>query len=209
MTTLVRRAMRRMLSLALVLVALGVEAASAQAPADAGRGEATFAAKQCARCHPSGEARGVGPALEQLRRRQGAWELAGRLWNHAPPMFTALTQEGIPWPEISPAEMADLMAYLRADPALDPKPDAGRGLTTLITKGCLKCHAYRGEGGRIGRDLSERREEFSSAPRFAARMWRHTPQMAAIALQRGILYPRFSADEMAQLVAYLRGGRAP
>lgn len=204
--TAVRRAIRRMLPLALVLVALGAAAASAQAPADAGRGEATFAAKQCGRCHPPGDARGVGPGLDRLRGRQGAWELAGRLWNHAPAMFTTLTQEGIPWPEISPAEMADLMAYLGADATVDPKPDAGRGLTTLIAKGCLKCHAYRGEGGRIGPDLAGRREEFGSAASFASRMWRHTPRMAGVAIERGILYPRFSADEMAQLVAYLRTG---
>ena len=202
------RAVRRMLPLALVLAVLGAGVVAAQSRGDAARGEATFSAKQCVRCHRPGSARTIGPGLDQLRRKQGAWELAGRMWNHAPAMFTVLTQEGIAWPEISADEMADLMAYLEADPALDAKPDNGRGLTTLIAKGCLKCHAYRGEGGRIGPDLYERRDEFVSAPRFAARMWRHTPRMTAVALERGILYPRFADDEMAQLVAYLRTGGA-
>jgi mono/diheme cytochrome c family protein len=213
MTARARHAVRRTLSVALVLAALGAHAALAQSPApppqasgDARRGAAVFTAKQCARCHGGGDARGVGPTLQQLRRRQGAWELAGRLWNHTPSMFTTLKTESVPWPEISSAEMADLMAYLQADPALDPKPDRGRGRAMLAAKGCLKCHAYRGEGERIGPDLGVRREEFMSASRFAARMWRHTPQMAAIALERGILYPRFSDDEMAQLVGYLRTG---
>lgn len=220
MTALVRRAVRRMLSVAVVLSALGAYAASAQAPGSPGqparapaqklgdvtRGEATFAAKQCTRCHRPGDARGIGPALEHLRRRQGAWGLAGRMWNHAPAMFSTVGQQGIPWPEFSAAEMADLMAYLEADPALDPRPDPGRGLTTLMAKGCLKCHAYRGEGGRIGPDLFERRDEFVSPPDFAARMWRHTPRMATVAVERGVLYPRFRGDEMAQLVGYLRTG---
>jgi hypothetical protein len=40
-------------------------------------------------------------------------------------------------------------------------------------------------------------------------MWRHTPRMAAKALERGVLYPRFSGDEMPNLLAFLRsaGGR--
>ena len=35
-------------------------------------------------------------------------------------------------------------------------------------------------------------------------MWRHTPGMAAKARELGILYPRFSDDEMRNLVAFLR-----
>src|SRR3989338_1351577 len=69
----------------------------------------------------------AGPAPGQLRRPQGAYELAGRLWNHAPAMFTALPQERLDWPRISAAEMGDLMAYLDADPRRDPAPDLGRG----------------------------------------------------------------------------------
>ena len=44
----------------------------------------------------------------------------------------------------------------------DPKPDLARGQTLLVQKGCLKCHALRGEGGRIGQDLSERTAAFAS-----------------------------------------------
>ncbi|MBI4589004.1 MAG: hypothetical protein HY725_09210, partial [Candidatus Rokubacteria bacterium] len=55
--------------------------AAAAPTGDAGRGRAVFEGKRCARCHlPRGEL-GVGPPLEELRRPQGAFELAGRLWN--------------------------------------------------------------------------------------------------------------------------------
>ncbi|MBI2490971.1 MAG: c-type cytochrome [Candidatus Rokubacteria bacterium] len=192
---------------ALCTTALGPGAA-AQAPGDAARGQRVFAAKHCARCHvPRGQP-GVGPALEALRRPQGAYELAGRLWNHAPAMFTVLTQEGIGWPQIGEGEMADLMAYLQADPARDPAPDLSRGQVMLIQKGCLKCHGWKGEGARAAPELSERRGSFAPAARWGATLWSHTPRMAAVAIQRGVLYPRFAGDEMGNLLGFLRGGGA-
>ena len=179
---------------------------AAEASADAERGRAVFTAKHCARCHASGGLQGVGPALERLRRPQGAYELAGRLWNHAPAMFTVLKQEGLGWPAISAVEMADLMAYLQADPKGDPAPDLSRGRMSLISKGCLKCHSFRREGGRLGPDLAERRADYAPASTWAATMWGHTPRMAAAAIQQGMMFPRFTGDEMVNLLGFLRTG---
>jgi cytochrome c2 len=183
-----------------------VRGAIAQAPAEAERGRAVFTEKHCARCHAPGGLQGVGPALEKLRRPQGAYELTGRLWNHAPAMFTVLKQEGIDWPAISAAEMADLMVYLQADPKRDPAPDLSKGRMTLISKGCLKCHNFRREGGRLGPDLAERRADYAPASTWAGTMWRHTPRMAAAAIQQGMMFPRFTGDEMVNLLGFLRTG---
>jgi mono/diheme cytochrome c family protein len=181
---------------------LGLAAAARAQDADAARGEQLFATKQCVRCHRAG---GEGPPLERLRRPQGAYELAGRMWNHAPAMFTVLKIEGLEWPRLDSREMADLMAYLQADPARDPPVDRRRGQLLLVGKGCLKCHALRGEGARLAPDLADRKERFGPAPAWAATMWTHTPRMAVIALEREILYPRFSGDEMRHLLGYLAG----
>ncbi|MBI2160801.1 MAG: hypothetical protein HYU25_10580 [Candidatus Rokubacteria bacterium] len=190
---------------ALCAAALG-RGAAAEAPGDAVRGQQVFASRQCARCHlPRGQ-RGMGPALEEVRRPQGAYELTGRLWNHAPAMFTALTQEGVAWPQIGVAEMADLMAFLGADPKRDPSPDLARGQVVLVSKGCLKCHSFRKEGGRVGPDLAERRAALAPAATWGATVWAHTPRMAAAAIRLAVLYPRFSGDEMAHLLGFLRGG---
>lgn len=199
-------------AVALLLLATGlsvavvgaVAPAAAQTPGDPDRGRSVFTAKRCAGCHAPGGERGVGPPLEALRRPQGVFELAGRLWNHAPAMFTLLVLEGIPWPPISAAEMADLMAYLRASGALDPPPDLFKGQVALLRKGCLKCHSLGGEGGRIGPELARRLAAYEAAAAWAAAMWTHTPRMAAKAMEVGVLYPRFSNDEMGNLVAYLR-----
>jgi mono/diheme cytochrome c family protein len=196
-----------------VLVLLGAAVAAvftaalaAEPPGDASRGRHLFESKQCVRCHGPQAPPGAGPPLERVRRPQGAYELAGRFWSHVPPMFTALTQEAVAWPVVSEREMADLMAYLGADPARDPEPDRLRGHGALVAKGCLKCHGLRGEGGRLASDLAERRAAFAPPARWAAAVWRHTPKMAAVAMERGILYPRFSGAEMLHLATYLGGG---
>jgi cytochrome c551/c552 len=198
----------RALAVAALAAWLGLAAAppaSAQAPGDPERGRLLFADKACASCHrPRGEA-GIGPSLEELRRPQGGFELAGRLWNHAPAMFAALSQRDLGWPEISAAEMGDLMAYLRADPARDPAPDLFKGQVALLRKGCLKCHALRGEGARVGPDLADRGADYASATIWATKMWMHTPRMAATARERGVLFPRFTGDELGDLLGFLRG----
>lgn len=191
-------------ALAALLLAAATPSAT-QAPGDGERGRAVFSAKQCVRCHAVGGQQLVGPPVEQLRRPQGAYELAGRLWNHAPAMFTTLRQEGYAWPEISAAEMADLMAYLRADPARDPAPDISRGQALMLRKGCLKCHSFRGEGGQVAVELSQPRAGYGSAVVWAAAIWSHAPRMSEEAKRMGVLYSRFSGEEMGNLVGFLRG----
>jgi len=177
-------------------------------PGDANKGSAVFADKQCARCHLPRGGSGSGPALEELRKPQGEMELAGRLWNHVPGMLAALAEGGSQWPQISVSEMSDLMAYLQADPGRDPEPDLFKGHLLLLRKGCLKCHSLAREGGRIEPDLAERRADYESPVAWAAAMWAHTPGMAAMALQKGIPYPRFSGDEMGNLVGFLKHAAA-
>lgn len=174
------------------------------APGDPDAGRAVFSAKHCGRCHLPGGEPGGGPALERLRRPQGEMELAGRLWNHVPGMFATLKQEGFEWPRISVTEMADLMAYLQASAARDPAPDPARGQVALVRKGCLKCHSLRREGGRVKPDLAEARSDYESAAAWAVSMWAHTPAMAAMASREGLAHPRFSGDEMGNLLSFLR-----
>jgi cytochrome c2 len=189
--------------LATSVIAVGQSAAAD--PGNADRGRAIFAAKQCARCHLArSDGAGAGPAVEDLRRPQGEMELAGRLWNHVPAMFASLSTAGAEWPPITIGEMADLMAFLMADPARDRAADVAKGRVVLMRKGCLKCHSLRREGGPVRPDLAERRADYESAAAWAATMWTHTPRMADMATRRGIAYPRFSGDEMVNLLGLLR-----
>jgi cytochrome c2 len=178
-------------------------------PADPEVGRAVFVDKQCDRCHrPHGES-GSGPALDELRRPQGAMELAGRLWNHVPGMLVTVSREGLEWQRIDAVQMESLMAYLQAQPSRDPVPDVSRGQHVLVHKGCLKCHSLRREGGRVDPDLADRRTDYESPAAWASAMWTHTPLMAAMAERQGIAYPRFSGDEMGHLLGYLRSVASP
>jgi cytochrome c551/c552 len=183
--------------------------AAAEPPGDPARGSAVFTGKLCARCHlPRARGQGAGPPMEAIRQPQGVLQLAGRLWNHAPVMFAAFEKEGLKWPEIALEEMADLMAYLQADPSRDPAPDLFQGQVLLIRKGCLKCHRLRREGGSVGIELTRYRAGYRSAVAWAATMWNHSPRMAGHAVRMGLIYPRFSGDEMVHLVGFLKSAAA-
>ena len=99
--------------------------------------------------------------------------------------------------------MADLMAYLDADPARDPAPDLPQGQALLVRKGCLKCHRFRGEGGQVGIELTKY-GGYESSVVWATAVWNHAPRMALEAQRMGFLHPRFSGEEMANLVGFLR-----
>jgi cytochrome c551/c552 len=185
-------------------------ALASDGPGDASRGRAVFEEKACVRCHlPRGESQGMGSALEVLRRPQGALQLAGRLWNHAPAMLATAEKEGRKWPDLTPERMVDLMAYLQADPARDPAPDLLQGQATLVRKGCLKCHRLHGEGGAVAIEFTTYHGRYESPVAWATTIWNHSPRMAGQAARLGVLYPRFSGDEMANLFGFLRSAAAP
>jgi len=198
-----------LLGAGILAAALGAGSpAPAQTPGDAARGKAVFEQKRCAHCHRSRGQQGVGPALDQLKRPQGALELVGRLWNHAPIMFSTLLEAGLEWPQITPPEMADLIAYLEATPSRDPAPDLFQGQALLVRKGCLKCHRLRGEGGSVGIELTKYHRGYDSPVAWATTIWNHSPRMAGHAARLGVLYPRFTGDEMVNLFGFLKSAAA-
>lgn len=171
---------------------------------DREQGRRVFEEKGCIQCHvPPGKLREIGPPLATLQRRQGLLELAGRLWNHAPAMQQEFTERGKAWPTLSTKEVADLAAFLLARAGADPPGSEARGQVLLLKKGCLKCHAFFGEGAGVGPDLT-RSTVYDSPLDWAAGVWDHTPKMRAKAEQLGTEYPRFEADEMVDLVAFLK-----
>jgi mono/diheme cytochrome c family protein len=101
--------------------------------------------------------------------------------------------------------MADLIAYLHFLHYIDPpgNPSAGRAL--FRSKGCVTCHSAAGEGGTLAPDLSQSAAA-SSPIEWASRMWNHAPAMEQLIKERELPWPRFTAGEMRDLVAYVRSG---
>lgn len=93
-------------------------------------GRELFVSQGCAMCHTY-EGRGGtdAPDLEFMKGELTATDIAnmsGVIWDHVPTMKAAFAEEGIPFPEFTGNQMADLVAYLHGG---GPPPDVEPGAT--------------------------------------------------------------------------------
>ena len=165
-------------------------------------GRQLFAEKSCIQCHSVGGVGGrVGPDLVQRGLRQSPTEFAASIWNKAPAMTAAMAQRGIAVPQLKPEEMADIVAYLYA-----VRYFAGgsipKGYAVATQKGCLNCHAIRGETGKPASDLAKAKG-LDSPPAVLAALWNHAVVTPTVAGKKAD-WPLFKPEEMADLIAMLQ-----
>jgi cytochrome c551/c552 len=77
-----------------------------------------------------------------------------------------------------------------------------KGRYVFEQKGCITCHAIKGEGGNEGPDLG-RSKFYGSFLQLASIMWNHSPQMLQRMRELDLPYPQFSREEMVNLISYL------
>ena len=80
--------------------------------------------------------------------------------------------------------------------------DPTQGGRLFVSKGCANCHAIKGEGGKIGPDLSTI-DLGNTRLNLAAKIWNHTPSMMAQMESKGMTQPTLTGQELAELAAYL------
>lgn len=89
-----------------------------------------------------------------------------------------------------------------AQPLFSPTQDPLAGSRVFGAKGCVKCHAVNGVGGKVGPDLGR-----VSKPRtfyeLSAEMWNHLPKMTDRMRQLGIVRPHLLPKETGDLIAFL------
>ena len=88
---------------------------------NAARGKEVWASKGCSMCHSfAGSGGKDAPALDFMTGDLSVQSIAGMsgtIWDHLPGMLPRFREEKIPFPSISPDEMADLIAYLHSGSA--------------------------------------------------------------------------------------------
>jgi mono/diheme cytochrome c family protein len=158
--------------------------------------------EHCQQCHRAeGEGGEVGPDLSASSDPRTLTGLAASLWNHAPAMGERMQELGLGRPTFSQEEMADLITYLFAIRYFETPGDSKAG-EKVYSRNCGRCHGPSGEGDK-GPDLRSLGAR-SSATFMASTLWNHGPRMYQEMREQGLEWPRLQANEMRDLIEYLR-----
>jgi mono/diheme cytochrome c family protein len=150
-------------------------------------GAQLYQSKGCADCHK-------GPlALEQRLRNLSLTGIAAAMWNHQANMKQ-------PPPMLSQEEMRQLLSDIWARQYFSGTGDAGRGKKVFAEKSCARCHNDRSSGAP---ELGKSPDGYSDIT-LVSTLWRHGPSMLDRMKQRNLPWPRFTAQQMGDLIAYLR-----
>ncbi len=167
-------------------------------------GRIVFEEKGCIDCHAiDGYGGNVGPDLGQDQFFGGFYDLASRLWNHAPAMMVQAGSHDAKWSMLTTNEVDDLIAYLFYLRYLGEPGNISKGRQLIKDKGCLKCHTIDDEGEESGIPL-DRLKAYASPLYVAQVIWNHGPDMQDQMKAMGIEPPRFEDESITHISAYLR-----
>lgn len=165
------------------------------AAGDAGRGRKLFVSKGCSDCHNvTGANSGGGTPVMKWESVADPIELARQMWNHAPQMREAMSKKKMSTPQLTAAEMNDIIVYLQNLPQTkNLKPEfapasAETGETLFKAKGCTTCHK---EASALAKKSTVR-----TTADLASAMWNHAAQM-------GPAQASLRPEEMTRLVGYI------
>jgi len=153
-------------------------------------GPALFQAKGCAACHTG------ALALEPRLKGKTLTEIAVAMWNHEPTM-------GKPAPSLDTDEMRSLLSFLWAQEFFEDSGNASAGQKVFAARHCAVCHSNPASGAP---KLPASGMAFDGATMVSA-LWAHGPRMLQQMQSQGIRWPRFQANEMSNLIAYLNSAK--
>jgi cytochrome c2 len=177
---------------------------------DPERGAALFQSLNCVACH---SVNGVGgkkaPDLGEGRDRGfSPYNLAALMWNHAPAMWGATAREGVTVPTMDEQQAADLFIYFYAAGYFETPGDAKRGRQVFLARRCGQCHGMDSPV-RAGIRPVKEWDSLWDPIALAQEMWNHSSDMARALSRSQVPYPLLTAQELTDLLAWLRASRPP
>jgi cytochrome c551/c552 len=176
--------------------------ATSDRAADPAEGARLFRARGCIECH-------AGDVTDLQRQARPLFALAAQMWNHFPHMAERIRASRLATPYFTSSEMRDLVAFLVRNPAPDDLSlvgragDARRGERLVADKGCLGCHSITTTHGRRAGGLANLKG-LDSPWAVVTQMWNHAFLMELETQSQRAKWPRLTAAEMADLVAFLQ-----
>jgi mono/diheme cytochrome c family protein len=146
-------------------------------------GAQLFQSKGCAGCHTG------AMAMEQLLKNQTLTDIAAAMWHHQPEMKQ-------PPATLSPGDMQQLIGYIWTKQYFTGTGNVERGKKVFAEKSCATCHNDPSSGAP---KLAKGQSDIT----IVAALWSHGPQMLDQMNAKKIAWPRFTAREMDDLVAFL------
>jgi mono/diheme cytochrome c family protein len=177
---------------------------------DAERGQAMFRSLNCIVCH---SVNGVGgkkaPDLGRGRDRGfSPYHVAALMWNHAPAMWGAMARQGAAKPALDEQQAADLFVFFYAAGYFETPGNTRRGRQLFLARRCGQCHGIDSPV-RAGIRPVAAWDSLWDPIALAQRMWSHSRDMARALDGSQAPYPLLSAQELTDLLAWLRVSRPP
>jgi mono/diheme cytochrome c family protein len=149
-------------------------------------GEKLFTSKGCSGCHTAPKM-----ALENRLKNQTLTEIAVDMWNHEPSMKN-------PPPDLSQEEMRQIIGYVWATQYFRSTGSAERGKKVFAEMSCAACH----EDAASGAPKLTKAKGHSEIT-MVSTLWEHGPRMLEMMKGKQLAWPRFTAQQMTDLIAYL------
>jgi mono/diheme cytochrome c family protein len=124
-----------------------------------------------------------------------------------------MEKQGIPKPQLTEAQAADLFAYFQSARFFERPGDAARGKQVFASKHCADCHGISSPVPGGGPPVASWKS-LGAPIMLAQEMWNHASQMQAAMNARRIRWPALTGQELTDLLVYVQNlpqtrGRVP
>jgi mono/diheme cytochrome c family protein len=182
----------------------GGRSGNLQLPSNPMAGRIVFEGMGCIKCHAvDGYGGTIGPDLGPANFFGGYYDVASRLWNHAPQMAIRSLSMGWKWSTLTTRQIDELITFLFYLRYLGETGSVSQGKQLVRAKGCLHCHTIGDDAPSRGIAFDQL-DEFASPMYIAQSIWNHGPEIQRRMEEIGLKRPVFKDDEINHISTYFQ-----